>query len=264
MLFQAKVTVIEPVIQRLIVDSNTFQPRKLRVAAYARVSTEQEEQQNSYEAQVNYYTHYIETHDEWEFAGVFADDGISGTNTKRRDGFNRMMEAAMNGEIDLILTKSISRFARNTVDTLQAIRELKAKGVEVRFEKERIHTFDPKCEVMLTIMSSLAQEESRSISENVRWGRQHSMQSGKVSVAYKHFLGYRKGADGKPEIVEEEAQIVRRIYKMFLDGKTIRYIADVLTEDRIPTPAGKQKWSVSTVKSILSKLRTTDFIRCTR
>ena len=248
----AKVTVIEPVIQRLIVDSNTFQPKKLRVAAYARVSTEQEEQQNSYETQVNYYTHYIETHDEWEFAGVFADDGISGTNTKRRDGFNRMMEAALNGEIDLILTKSISRFARNTVDTLQAIRELKARGVEVRFEKEHINTFDPKCEVMLTIMSSLAQEESRSISENVRWGRQRSMQNGKVSVAYKHFLGYRKGSDGKLEIVEEEARIVRRIYEMFLDGKTIRYIADTLTEDGIPTPAGRQKWSVSTVKSILS------------
>ena len=248
----AKVTVIEPVIQRLIVDSNTFQPKKLRVAAYARVSTEQDEQQNSYEAQVNYYTHYIETHDEWEFAGIFADEGISGTNTRKRDGFNRMMEAALNGEIDLILTKSISRFARNTVDTLQAIRELKEKGVEVRFEKEHIHTLDPKCEVMLTIMSSLAQEESRSISENVRWGRQRSMQNGKVSMPYKRFLGYRKGVDGKIEIDENEAQIIRRIYTMFLDGKTIRYIADVLTEDGIPTPGGKRTWAVSTVKSILS------------
>ena len=248
----AKVTVIEPVIQRLIVDSNTFQPKKLRVAAYARVSTEQDEQQNSYEAQVSYYTHFIESNPEWDFKGVFADEGISGTNTKKRDGFNRMMEAALNGEIDLILTKSISRFARNTVDTLQAIRDLKDKGVEVRFEKEHIHTFDPKCEVMLTIMSSLAQEESRSISENVRWGRQRSMQNGKVYMPYKRFLGYMKDAEGNIVIDEDEAQIVRRIYNMFLDGKTIRYIADVLTEDGIPTPGGKRFWSVSTIKSILS------------
>ena len=248
----AKVTVIEPVIQRLIVDSNTFQPQKLRVAAYARVSTEQDEQQNSYEAQVTYYTHFIESNPDWEFVGIFSDEGISGTNTRKRDGFNRMMEAALNGEIDLILTKSISWFARNTVDTLQAIRDLKAKGVEVRFEKEHLNTLDPKCEVMLTIMSSLAQEESRSISENVRWGRQRSMQQGKVSLGYKHFLGYKKGDDGKPEIVEEEAQIVRRIYSMFLDGRTIRYIADTLTREGVPTPAGKSNWSVSTVKSILS------------
>lgn len=248
----AKVTVIEPVIQKLIVDSNTFRPKKLRVAAYARVSTEQDEQQNSYEAQVKYYTHLIEANPDWESAGIFADEGISGTNTKRRDGFNRMMEAALNGNIDLILTKSISRFARNTVDTLQAIRELKARGIEVRFEKEHINTLDPKCEVMLTIMSSLAQEESRSISENVRWGRQRSMQNGKVSMPFKRFLGYRRGTDGKIEIDESEAEIVRRIYSMFLDGKTIRYIADVLTEDGIPTPGGKRVWSVSTIKSILS------------
>ena len=200
----AKITVIEPVIQRLIVDSNTFQPKKLRVAAYARVSTEQDEQQNSYEAQVKYYTQFIGANPDWESAGIFADEGISGTNTKRREGFNRMMEAAMNGEIDLILTKSISRFARNTVDTLQAIRELKAKGVEVRFEKEHINTLDPKCEVMLTIMSSLAQEESRSISENVRWGRQRSMQNGKVSVGYKHFLGYKKALTGNLKLMRKK------------------------------------------------------------
>ena len=170
----------------------------------------------------------------------------------------------MNGEIELILTKSISRFARNTVDTLQTVRKLKAVGVEVIFEKENLHTLDPKCEVMLTIMSSLAQEESRSISENVRWGQQKSMQDGKVNIPYKSFLGYRKGEDGRPEIVEEEAVIVRSIYEMFLAGKTIRYIADFLTNEGIPTPRGKSKWSVSTVRSILTKLRTTDFIRCTR
>lgn len=124
--------------------------------------------------------------------------------------------------------------------------------MEVIFEKENLHTFDPKCEVMLTIMSSLAQEESRSISENVRWGKRKSMQDGNVYMAYARFLGYRKGADGRPEIVEEEAVIVREIYQMYLDGRSIRDIADSLTKREIPTPSGKTQWSVSTVKSILS------------
>ena len=230
----------------------TITDRKIRVAAYARVSTEQDEQQNSYEAQVDFYTRYIRSNPDWIFVDVFSDEGISGTNTKKRDGFNQMIELALNGEIDLILTKSISRFARNTVDTLKTVRELKAAGVEVIFEKENLHTMDPKCEVMLTIMSSLAQEESRSISENVRWGKRKSMQDGKFSIAYSHFLGYRKGADGRPEIVEEEAAIVRDVYDMYLAGKSIQNIADTLTKRNIPTPAGKERWSVSTVRSILS------------
>ena len=226
--------------------------RKSRVAAYARVSTEQDEQQSSYEAQVDFYTRYIKSNPDWEFVGVFADRGITGTNTKNRESFNRMIDLALSGGIDIILTKSISRFARNTVDTLQTVRELKAVGVEVRFEKENLHTFDPKCEMMLTIMSSLAQEESRSISENVRWGKQKSMRDGKVTLAYSHFLGYKKGKDGRPEIVEEEAVIIRKIYDLFLKGKTINEIAAILTKIRVPTPTGKTKWSVSTVKSILS------------
>ena len=205
---ERKITVIEPT-QRIIADSPFVLPQKIRVAAYARVSTEQDEQESSYEAHVDFYTRYIQNNPDWEFVGVFADRGITGTNTKNRESFNRMIELAKSDGIDLILTKSISRFARNTVDTLQTVRELKAVGVEVRFEKENLHTFDPKCEVMLTIMSSLAQEESRSISENVRWGQQKSMQDGKVFLPYKHFLGYRKGADGRPEIVEAEAEIVR-------------------------------------------------------
>ena len=226
--------------------------RKSRVAAYARVSTEQDEQQSSYEAQVDFYTRYIKSNPDWEFVGVFADRGITGTNTKNRESFNRMIDLALNGGIDIILTKSISRFARNTVDTLQTVRELKAVGVEVRFEKENLHTFDPKCEMMLTIMSSLAQEESRSISENVRWGKQKSMRDGKVTLAYSRFLGYKKGEDGRPEIVEEEAVIIRQIYDLFLKGKTINEIAAFLTEMGVPTPTGRAKWSVSTVKSILS------------
>ena len=248
---ERKITIIEPVRQK-IGKATTGAPEKLRVAAYARVSTEQDEQQSSYEAQVDFYTRYIKNNPNWEFVAVFADEGITGTNTKKRDGFNLMIQKAMNGEIDLILTKSISRFARNTVDTLQTVRNLKAAGVEVIFEKENLHTFDPKCEVMLTIMSSLAQEESRSISENVRWGKQKSMRDGKVSLAYSHFLGYKKGDDGRLEIVEEEATIVRKIYDLFLSGKTINEIASILTGMGIPTPAGKTKWSVSTVRSILS------------
>ena len=226
--------------------------RKKRVAAYARVSTEQDEQQSSYEAQVDFYTRHIKSNPDWEFVEVFADRGITGTNTKNRENFNRMIDLALNGGIDIILTKSISRFARNTVDTLQTVRELKAVGVEVRFEKENLHTFDPKCEMILTIMNSLAQEESRSISENVRWGKQKSMRDGKVSLAYSRFLGYKKGADGRPEIVEEEAAIIRKIYDLFLSGKTINEIAAILTNMGVLTPAGRAKWSVSTVRSILS------------
>ncbi|MFQ7738365.1 MAG: recombinase family protein, partial [Emergencia timonensis] len=163
------VTVIEPTVNQPLPAGDWERP-KLKVAAYARVSTEQDEQQSSYEAQVTYYTNYISNNPDWEFVGVYADEGITGTNTKRREGFNRMVSDAKAGRINLILTKSISRFARNTVDTLQTVRELKALGVEVIFEKENIRTLDKQCEVLLTIMSSLAQEESRSISENVRWG----------------------------------------------------------------------------------------------
>ena len=226
--------------------------QKKQVAAYARVSTDSDEQLSSYEAQVAFYTQHIKSNPEWEFVGVYTDEGISGTNTRKREGFNRMVEDALNGKIDLILTKSISRFARNTVDTLTTIRKLKEKKVEVYFEKENIYTLDAKGEVMLTIMSSLAQEESRSISENVTWGKRKSMADGKFSLAYKNFLGYEKGEDGFPKIVEEEAKIVRQIYSWFLEGRTIRAIADSLTQQGIPTPRRKTKWSVSTVTSILT------------
>ena len=225
--------------------------RRKRVAAYARVSTDSDEQLSSYEAQVDFYTRHIKSNPEWEFVSVYTDEGISGTNTKKREGFNEMVKDALDGRIDLILTKSISRFARNTVDTLTTIRRLKEKNVEVYFEKENIYTLDAKGEVMITIMSSLAQEESRSISENVTWGKRKSMADGKIGLPYKHFLGYEKGEDGLPKIVEEEARIIRRIYSLFLDGKTVRSIADILMEQGIPTPTGKSKWSVSTIMSIL-------------
>ena len=224
---------------------------KRRVAGYARVSTDSEEQLTSYEAQVDYYTQYIKANPEWQFVAVYTDEGISATNTKHRDGFNRMVQDALDGKIDLIVTKSVSRFARNTVDSLTTVRKLKEKGVEVYFQKENIYTLDSKGELLITIMSSLAQEESRSISENVTWGQRKRFADGKVSMPYRHFLGYRKGADGLPEIVPEEAELVRRIYKLFMQGKTAHAIGKILTSEGIPTPAGKAKWQSSTIESIL-------------
>ena len=222
-----------------------------KVAGYARVSTDQDEQSTSYEAQLDYYTKFIKSHGDWDFVGLYADEGISGLNTKRRDGFNQMIADALAGKISLIVTKSVSRFARNTVDSLTTIRELKAHGIEVFFEKENIWTFNSKGELLITLMSSLAQEESRSISENVTWGQRKRMQDGKVSFAYSRFLGYRKGEDGKPEIIPEEAEVVRRIYRDFIAGKTIDGIAKQLTREGIPTPAGKTRWQKRTVESIL-------------
>ncbi len=225
---------------------------KRRVAAYARVSTNSEEQMTSYEAQVDYYSRYIQAKDEWQFVEVYTDEGISATNTKKRDGFNRMVADALAGKIDLIITKSISRFARNTVDTLTTVRKLKEKGIEVFFEKENIHTLDGKGELLITIMSSLAQEESRSISENVTWGQRKRFADGKVSLPYKHFLGYAKGSDGLPQIVEEEAVTVRLIYRLSLYGKSPSAIASYLTDEGIPTPGGKATWRAKVVESILT------------
>ncbi len=225
---------------------------KRKVAAYARVSTDSEEQLTSYEAQVDYYTKYIRSNPEWEFAGVYTDEGISATNTKHRDGFNHMIADALAGKIDLIVTKSVSRFARNTVDSLTTIRKLKEHGCECYFEKESIYTFDSKGELLITIMSSLAQEESRSISENVTWGQRKRFSDGKVSMPYGQFLGYRKGKDGLPEIVPEEAEIVRRIYRLFIEGKTPHAIAKLLTEEGVPTPGNRTVWQKATVESILT------------
>ena len=225
---------------------------KRRVAGYARVSTDSEEQQTSYEAQVDYYTRYIRSNPEWEFVNVYTDEGISATNTKKREGFNIMIQDALEGKIDLIITKSVSRFARNTVDSLVTVRKLKEKGVEVYFEKENIYTLDSKGELLITIMSSLAQEESRSISENVTWGQRKRFADGKVTLPYKNFLGYKKGDDGLPEIVPKEAETVRDIYKMFIEGKTLNAIANILMSKNILSPSGKQTWRTSTIESILT------------
>jgi DNA invertase Pin-like site-specific DNA recombinase len=228
--------------------------KKRRVAGYARVSTDQEEQQSSYEAQLDYWETQIRSNPEWEYVFVYCDEGLSATTTKNRDGFNQMISDALDGKIDLICTKSVSRFARNTVDTLTTVRKLKEKGVEVWFQKENIFTLDSKGELLITIMSSLAQEESRSISENVTWGQRRRFEDGKVAMPYKHFLGYARGddKDHTPVIVEEEAAVVREIYAMFLQGKTAGLIAADLTKRRVPTPYGRVgKWSSGTVMSIL-------------
>ena len=224
---------------------------KRRVAAYARVSTDSDEQLTSYEAQIDYYKNFIKNKPDWEFVHVYSDEGISATNTKNREGFKQMISDAIKGEIDLIVTKSISRFARNTVDTLVAIRKLKEKGVECYFEKENIYTFDSKGELLITIMSSLAQEESRSLSQNVTWGIRKSFSDGNVRIAYKNFLGYKRGADGRPEIIPEEAAIVRKIYYLFLIGKSEQQIARLLEAEDVKAPMGGKKWYMQTIKSIL-------------
>ena len=244
---------------------------KLRVAAYCRVSTDSDEQETSYDAQVTHYTEYIQKNPEWELAGIFADDGISGTNTKKRTEFKRMIDECMAGNIDMIITKSISRFARNTLDCLQYIRQLKDKNIPVYFEKESINTMDAKGEVLITIMASLAQQESQSLSQNVKLGLQYRYQQGKVQVNYNRFLGYTKDKDGHLVIDPEQAEIVKRIYREYLEGYSMDKIAAGLEADGILTGAGKEKWHTSTINKILrnekyigdallQKTYTTDFL----
>lgn len=246
-----RVTTI-PATKNLFTALPTASVTRRKVAGYARVSTDSDEQFTSYEAQIDYYTKYIMEREDWRFIKVYTDSGISATNTKHRDGFKEMVRDALAGKIDLIVTKSVSRFARNTVDSLTTVRKLKEAGVEVYFQKENIYTFDGKGELLITIMSSLAQEESRSISENVTWGQRKRFADGKVSMPYKQFLGYEKGADGSPTVNEEEAAVVRLIYRLFLEGKTPTGICRILESQGIQTPSGKQKWSQTTVDSILT------------
>ena len=228
------------------------QTRKRRVAAYARVSTDKDEQLTSYKAQVDYYTKYIQNNPDWEYVKVYADEGITGTSTKSRKHFQEMIDDAVAGKIDLIITKSVSRFARNTVDTLVNIRKLKDAGCECFFEEQGIWTFDSTGELMITILSSIAQEEARNISENVTWGHRKRFEDGKILMSYKHFLGYEKGEDGMPVINPKEAEIVRSIYRMFMEGKTPFAIAKALEKKKIPTPMGKANWSDSTIINILT------------
>lgn len=248
---------------------------KLRVAAYCRVSTDSDEQAGSYETQVNHYTEYIGRNKEWELAGIYTDDGISGTNTKKREGFNEMIDDCMAGKIDMVITKSISRFARNTIDCLKYVRQLKEKNIAIIFEKENINTLEASGELLLTIMASLAQQESASLSQNVKLGLQFRYQEGKVQVNHEHFLGYTKDEDGNLIIDEDEAKIVRRIFREYLEGASFRDIAEGLERDKIKTGGKKYKWHLSTVQGILrnekyigdallQKTITTDFIEKVR
>ena len=246
------VTVIPASLDISSISNGHIRKKKKRVAAYARVSTDDEEQQTSYRNQTSYYTEYIQSNPDWEFVRVYTDEGVTGTNTKKREGFKAMVADALADKIDLIITKSVSRFARNTVDSLTTIRKLKEHGIEVYFEKENIYTLDSKGEFLITIMSSIAQEESRSISENVIWGKRKAFRDGKVSLAYKRFLGLKKGENGRPAIDQEQAQIVRKIFRMFLLGCAPLAIATHLTEEGIPTPTGKSKWSAQVIINILS------------
>ena len=225
---------------------------KMRVAAYCRVSTDSEEQLNSYEAQKTYYTQKIQDSPDWEMAGIYADEGISGTSLKKRTQFNKMITACKRGRIDLIITKSLSRFARNTVDCLDTVRLLKANGIGVYFEKENINTLTESSEFLVTLFSGFAQAESESLSKNVTWGKEKSAKAGKVTFQYKKMLGYRKGADGQPEIVPEEAEIIRRIYHRYLDGCTLGKIKKELDEDGIPTAQGVECWSSAIIHNILT------------
>ena len=228
---------------------------KQRVAAYCRVSTNNKEQINSYEAQKVYYTQKIEENPDWELAGIFADKGLSGTSLKKRDNFNKMIAACKRGRIDTILTKSLSRFARNTVDCLETVRMLRARGIGVIFEKENINTLTESNEFLVTLFSGFAQAESESLSGNIVRGKMMSMQAGNVPFQYKKLLGYREGEDGKPEIDPEEAKTVRRIYRRYLDGCSLSQIQRELEADHVPTAQGVQRWSYQIIHNILTNER---------
>ena len=211
-----------------------------RVAAYARVSKDTERLLHSVSAQVSYYSNLIQNNPAWEYAGVYADSGISGTGIKERDEFKRLLADCENGKIDIVLTKSISRFARNTVDLLATVRHLKSIGVEVRFEKEQINSFSGDGELMLSILASFAQEESRSISENCKWGIRKRFQSGEIGAANKHILGYQYDDSlQRYEIIPSEAEIVKTMFRLYLDGLSLRSICDELNGAGYRTINGK-------------------------
>ena len=226
--------------------------RRLQVAAYCRVSTEEEEQQSSYEVQCSYYTDKIMTNTEWIFAGVFADEGITGTSTKKRDDFNRMIRKCKQGKIDLILTKSISRFARNTLDTIKYTRMLRAMGIGIYFEKENINTLDMDSEMLITMLGAFAQAESESISRNVAWGKRKAIQSGKVFVNFNQLYGYYQREDRSPEIDLDKAAVVKFIYQHYLYGDSFRMIKERLDNESILNPKGEPGWLISSIKSILT------------
>ena len=240
------------VIKRTAVPQSVMTPeRKLRTAGYARISTDSDQQELSLTNQQEYYTNLIQGNPDWEFAGLYTDDGISGTSMKKRDGLNQLLEAARRGEVDLILTKSISRMARNTVDLLNLVREMNSLGVGIVFSKEGLDTRDSVSEIVLALLSSLAQGESQSISENVKWGIRTRFQEGRHFVNCSRFLGYDK-VDGQLVINPTEASTVRRIFALFLNGYGVDMIARTLTEEAVPTATGGTTWYAANIRYILS------------
>lgn len=233
-------------------EKNKQAAKCLRVAAYCRVSTDDEEQKTSYEAQIGYYTEKINSNPEWQMAGIFADEGISGTQAQKRPEFLKMIRLCRQRKIDVILTKSLSRFARNTVDSLGYIRELRALGIAVISEKENINTLTAESEMLITIMSCFAQAESESISKNVSWGVRQSFKNGNVPMQYARLLGYRKGHDGNAEIIPEEAEVVKEIYRCYLDGMSMNLIADRLNEKGLTTKGGSSPYRKMVVQRILT------------
>ena len=249
-LAQGKMRVV--VIPAKSCEENKQAAKCLRVAAYCRVSTDDEEQKTSYEAQIGYYTEKINSNPEWQMAGIFADEGISGTQAQKRPDFLKMIQLCRQRKIDVILTKSLSRFARNTVDSLGYIRELRALGIAVISEKENINTLTAESEMLITIMSCFAQAESESISKNVSWGVRQSFKNGNVPMQYARLLGYRKGHDGNAEIIPEEAEVVKEIYRCYLDGMSMNLIADRLNEKGLTTKGGSSPYRKMVVQRILT------------
>ncbi|MGO1368502.1 recombinase family protein [Senegalia sp. (in: firmicutes)] len=246
----SRVSVI-PARRRTSRNEEHFDGQKKRIGVYVRVSTEMEGQASSYDIQVSYFKDYVEKNPMWELVEIFTDEGISGTSTKNRAGFNRMIEKCKNREIDYIITKSISRFARNTLDCLSHIRMLKELGIGIYFQKENIDTLDSQGEMLITLISSLAQEESHSISENTKWGVQKRFQQGKVHIPTTYFLGYDTDEEGNIVIDEEEAKVVRRIFREYLKGSGTQVIARKLMEEGILTARKNTTWTSDSVYKIL-------------
>ena len=226
--------------------------KQLRVAAYCRVSTKEEEQASSYEAQCEYYTDKIMSNKEWTMAGIFADEGITGTSTKKRTEFLRMIRQCKQKKIDLILTKSIQRFARNTLDCINYTRILRQLGIGVLFEKENINSLPPDSEFMITMYGAMAQSESESISGNIRRGRQMHAKVGTLKIPCHWLYGYKKDAGGKFCIIPEQAEVVREIYERYKNGASLRNLKDWLEENQIKTVLGTADWSISVIKGILT------------
>ena len=245
-----KVVTVIPVKQVEVVKGSP-QDAKKRVCAYCRVSTDLKEQETSFESQIEYYTDYISKRNDWVLVDIYADDGISGTSTKKRTEFLRMIDDCMAGKIDMIICKSISRFARNTEDCLHFVRKLKDKGIPVFFETENINTLGTGGELLLTILSGLAQDSSRNQSDVTRWGILRKFESGRVLVNTKRFLGYDKNKDGELIINEKEAEIVRRVFREYLEGKSYNAILKGLMKDGIKTVTGNTKWWDSTISGML-------------